>query len=117
MPKKKIDYDEWADRFGADDYELPATAQVVEGTPEGHEAMRAMLLEAADTPAEQEVIRNLGGRPTLDPAGEASVPWRGRAPLSLDTEFRALAKQEGRSFSEVLRDAAQEYVAAHGKSA
>jgi hypothetical protein len=48
MTNKKIDYDRWTEHFGSDDYEVPADAQVVEGTPEGHQAMRNLLSEAED---------------------------------------------------------------------
>ncbi|GAB3868579.1 hypothetical protein GCM10028801_44750 [Nocardioides maradonensis] len=113
MSAKRTDYDEWADQFGSEDYELPAGARAVRGTPEGHEAMRAMLLEAAETPEEQEVLRNLGGRPTLAADGGPSVPWRLRVPKSLDAQFGAVVEHEGRSFSEVMRSAAEEYIKAH----
>lgn len=114
MTEKKIDYDAWAERVSADDYEPNMTGRVVKGvrgTPAVHDAMREMLLEYAD-PEQAETIRNLGGRPTLDPAGAASVAWRLRVPSSLDERFRARVESEGRSFSDVLRTAAEEYLAA-----
>jgi len=87
---------------------------VIERGPEGRDETLAMLLEAADTEAEREHIRNLGGRPTLDPDADGPSPlWAVRAPQSLDTAMRALAQRQGRSFSTVLRDAAQDYLAAH----
>lgn len=78
--------------------------------------MRTIMIEAAATPGEKEYIRNLGGRPTLDPSGEASVSWRVRVPSALDAKFRAVARAQGRSFSAVLRSAAEEYVAAHDRT-
>lgn len=96
------------------DYELPADAQILTSSPEGHAETLAMLLEAAETPEEQELIRDVGGRPTLDAAGAPSVPWRGRAPRALDQRFRATAAAQGRTFSEALRDAAEEYINRHG---
>jgi len=96
------------------DYELPENAEIRTASPEGHAETLAMLLDAAATPEERELIRNVGGRPTLDPAGSASVSWRLRVPKTLDQEFQAVVEAEGRSFSDVLRTAAAEYVSAHG---
>lgn len=56
--------------------------------------------------------RSRRGRPTLErnrPSGPSPL-WQVRAPRSLDDALRARAAAEGRSFSEVLRDAAREYL-------
>lgn len=102
-----------AAKVGADDYELPADVVVHAGTAQTRAAAKAMLLEAAGTDEERDLIRSVGGRPALDPAGNASVSWRLRVPPTLDERFLALVKEEGRPFSAVLRSAAEEYIAAH----
>lgn len=57
------DYAQWAAYFGADDYQLPANADVRAGTEAAHAAMLDMLLEAAETAEEKELIRKLGSQP------------------------------------------------------
>gem|GEM_PF-1955318 len=68
-------------------------------------------------PAGREQVRRAarGGRPSLDPGtpGETSPQWQVRAPRSLDTAMRTQARAEGRSLSELVRDAASQYLAAH----
>lgn len=105
-----------AAKVGADDYELPADVVVHEGTAQTRAAARAMLLEAAGTDEERDLIRSVGGRPALDPEGKASVSWRLRVPPMLDERFLALVEEEGRPFSAVLRSAAEEYIATHSKT-
>ncbi|MGH4000346.1 MAG: hypothetical protein ACRDTJ_23125, partial [Pseudonocardiaceae bacterium] len=84
------DYDAWAEkieRLGEDPAPAPRTGKGLSGKAAREYAVR-MLAEAAETPAETaalEEVRALGGRPTLDPAGEASVAWRVRVPADLDT--------------------------------
>jgi Ribbon-helix-helix protein, copG family len=83
-------------------------------------ASRALLEEATeDDAAGRELLRTATrGRPTLDPhapTGESPL-WQVRAPKSLDQALRDLAKSEGRSFSEVVRTAAAEYLATHRAS-
>jgi len=58
------------------------------------------------------------GRPALDPHAPTgkSPLWQVRAPKSLDQAMRDIAKAEGRSFSESLRDAATTYLAQHRAS-
>jgi hypothetical protein len=79
------------------------------------EAARALLEEATEDDAEGRALvrRAAGGRPSLDPSEPTgkSPLWQVRAPKSLDRELRDLAIAEGRSFSEVLRDAAVAYLA------
>ena len=79
-------------------------------------AGRAMLEAATeDDPAGREQVRRAahGGRPSLDPEtpGETSPQWQVRAPRSLDTAMRLQACAEGRTLSELLRDAASQYLA------
>jgi len=106
-------YAEMAARFEADESPVRPGATVQRGA-EAREEARTILLEAADTETEREHIRNLGGRPALDPDADGPSPlWAIRAPQSLDTAMRTLAQKQGRSFSAVLRDAAQDYLAAH----
>ena len=104
--------EELAQRVGQEEFELPSGTAVVRAGDEERAAMREWLEEVAETPEEQdEVTRSLGGRPTLDPSGAASVSWRGRVPADLDEQLRERAAAEGRSFSEVVRAAATEYLA------
>jgi hypothetical protein len=109
-------YDELARWAESDAPDIRADAVVRRGTPENHAAVRAMLEDAAESPAEVALLeRSSGGRPSLhagEPDGK-SPQWQIRAPKDLDAAFRAQADAEGRSFSEVLRDAAAEYLAKH----
>lgn len=104
------------EKVSAPDYELPNDAVAYAGTDASRAQALAMLLDAAGTPTERELVRNVGGRPTLDPHGSQSVSWRGRVPQSLDEKFRAVATSEGRTFSEALRTAAEEYIDTHAKA-
>jgi hypothetical protein len=59
------------------------------------------------------------GRPRLNPElgpDERQPTWNVRMPLELDTAMRARAKVEGRPLSEVIRQAATEYLDAHQAS-
>ena len=81
-------------------------------------AGRALLEDAAsDDPASLALLQRAGaGRPPLDrtDAGAGPSPvWNLRAPRALDTAMRDLARAQGRQLRDVLRDAAEEYVAAH----
>lgn len=93
-------------------------AEVHQGTTESRAAALAMLLDAADAPADVATIERVtavGGRPSLAagrPAGTSPL-WQVRAPRELDAAMRARAADEGRTFSEVLRDAASQYLNAH----
>jgi hypothetical protein len=83
------------------------------GTAQSRAVVAAMLAEAAETPADIAALERAGGRPSLAadrPAGESPL-WQVRAPQSLDTALRARAQAEGRTLSQVLRDAASEYLA------
>jgi hypothetical protein len=58
--------------------------------------------------------RALGGRPSIDPAagpGEHSRVRQVRLPQALNAELDAVAQQQHRTASEVLRDAIAEYLA------
>jgi hypothetical protein len=82
--------------------------------PGSHPAIRAMLGEAAG-PEEAAMLRRFAGRPSLDaavPAG-GSPELRVRAPARLHSQLRTQARQEGRSVSAIVRDAAEEYLLAH----
>lgn len=113
LSKKDLEQiEELAQRVGQEEFELPSGTTVVRAGEEQLAAMREWLDEVAETPEEQEeVTRSLGGRPTLDPSGSASVAWRVRVPADLDEQLRERAAAEGRSFSEVVRAAATEYLA------
>jgi hypothetical protein len=110
------DYDAWAERIEADDRPAARTGKALRG-----EAARAyahqVLTAAAETPEEVEAVERAaaGGRPTLAadrPSGKSPL-WQVRAPERLDAALRARAQAEGRTFSEVLRDAASEYLTRH----
>lgn len=104
---------EWAE---SDAPTVRPDAEVHRGIPESRAAVRAMLDDAAETAAEVDLVeRASGGRPSLAadrPAGKSPL-WQIRAPRSLDEALRARADAEGRTLSEVLRDAASEYLATH----
>lgn len=112
------DYDKLAQWAESDAPSVRPGAVVRRGTPKSRAAALAMLQEAAgDDPAGSDLLeRSSGaGRPSLaanGPAGTSPL-WQIRAPRDLDAALRARADAEGRSFSEVLRDAATEYLAAH----
>lgn len=74
-----------------------------------------MLEAAAETPADVAAIRSVGGRPSLDPSGQAgkSPLWTVRVPQNLDRAVRELAGSTGQTFSEVIRAAATEYLNSH----
>ena len=103
------------------DHELAAWAQRGEFSL-GSEVPRAeaqarsrALLEAAGVDVDALNERVTRGRPTLaetSASGESPI-WRVRASQRLDHQLRQQAKTEGRTLSEVLRDAATEYLAQH----
>lgn len=112
------DYDKLAEWAESDAPAIRPDAMVRRGTPQSRAAALAMLQDAAgDDPAGLDLLERSsgGGRPSLaanGPAGKSPL-WQIRAPRDLDAALRARAEAEGRSFSEVLRDAATEYLAAH----
>ena len=113
--KRYADMAEWAE---SDEPTVRPGVKIERGTPTGHAEVTAMLLEAADTEEDRAAVRRTAGRPTLDPHAPSGVSplWQVRAPRSLDQAMRQLAHAQGRSFSAVLRDAAEEYLATHQAS-
>lgn len=111
-------YEELARWAESDAPEIRPGAVIHRGTPESHAATRALLedsLDITDSVTAELVRGSVGGRPSLAadrPAGKSPL-WQIRAPQALDDALRARADAEGRSISEVLRDAATEYLAAH----
>jgi hypothetical protein len=104
------------EEVSAPDYELPADAQIRVGTPEARAATLAMLLEAADSPEEREMIRGASsGRPTLGQTGAngESPMWKVRAEADLDADARAQAEREGRNLSDIIRDGVRLYLTTH----
>ncbi|WP_068373702.1 CopG family ribbon-helix-helix protein, partial [Rhodococcus sp. EPR-157] len=62
------------------------------------------------------LLDRVGGRPSLDPdaePGSESPVRQVRLPKPLDARIDAIAAQQGRSRSAVLRDAVAEYADAH----
>lgn len=111
---KDADLMAWAE---SDAPQIREDAEVRHGTTQSHAAIRALLEDAADTDQEKQQIRDLGGRPGLDPQGKGASPmWNLRAPQALDTELRQQAEREGRKLSEVLRSAARQYLDTHRAS-
>ena len=109
------EYHEELMRWAESDEPTVRPGTVVRRGPEGRDEVHAMLMDAASTEQERDMIRRTAGRPALDPdaPGSPSPLWAVRAPQSLDAAMRSLAQRQGRSFSAVLRDAAQDYLAAH----
>lgn len=110
-------YDELAQWAESDAPKIRPDAVVHRGTAESHAAARALLADALDAQGQDDavLIERGAGRPSLaadGPAGKSPL-WQIRAPRDLDEALRARAEAEGRSFSEVLRDAATEYLAKH----
>jgi hypothetical protein len=59
------------------------------------------------------------GRPRLNPAldpGQSGPLWNIRMTVEIDAAMRAQAKREGRPLSEVVRQAATEYLTSHPAS-
>lgn len=92
-------------------------AKVIQGSAASRAAALEMLLDAAEDPSEVVAVEKAAtsGRPSLSTRGPsgASPLWQIRAPHDLDEALRARAAAEGRTFSEVLRDAASQYLDAH----
>lgn len=111
-------YEELARWAESDAPQVRPDAVIHRGTPESRAAARALLedsLDMSDSVTAELVRSTVGGRPSLAadrPAGKSPL-WQIRAPQALDEALRARADAEGRTISEVLRDAAAEYLAAH----
>lgn len=112
-------YDKLAQWSESDAPSVRPDAVVHRGTPESRAAARAMLEDALEIHDEVDAVLiergSGGGRPSLAAGGPAGKSPLGqiRAPKDLDAALRARAEAEGRSFSEVLRDAATEYLVKH----
>jgi Ribbon-helix-helix protein, copG family len=96
--------DALADEVAADDYELPADAQVRTPTPEESRA----FLEEFISPDELDRISR-GGRPSMSGAG-TSPKRQVRLPADVDAALVRLAQAQGRTPSAVLRDAVTTYL-------
>ena len=110
-PREAAEAAAWAE---SDERTIRPGAKAQRGTEETRAATRAMLTEAAaDDPESAELLaRVAGGRPSLggtSPAG-ASPMWKVRAPADLDAAARQRAEAEGRSFSDLVRDAVTSYL-------
>jgi hypothetical protein len=86
------------------------------------QAARALLESATSgDPQNRELIRRVArrGRPPLNPdlaPGHRQPTWNIRMPADLDTAMRARAKAEGRHLSDLVRQAAAEYLSSHEAS-
>ncbi|MCL1899488.1 MAG: ribbon-helix-helix protein, CopG family [Promicromonosporaceae bacterium] len=90
----------------------------VPGPETPHDEAREMsraLLEAAGVDVTALAERVGRGRPTLEARQAAGVSplWQVRAPQALDSQIRQQAAAEGRTLSQLLRDAASEYLVRH----
>lgn len=68
--------------------------------------------------ASRELLRRAGGRPSIDPAPDAGGPAprrQVRLPRSVSARVDEIASEQGRSPSDVMRDAISLYVSAIGK--
>lgn len=111
---KDIDFEALARWAESDEPQIRPDAVIEKATDEGRAEVLRMLQEAADTPAEQEAVKAAaGGRPRLGAADEYTPTWRVRVPVSLDRALRARAAKEHRPYSELIREAADEYLRAH----
>ena len=108
-------YAAFLEKVSRADYELPSDVHVQAATPEGHAQTLEMLLGAAESVEDQEMIRRLAGRPTLGQSTSKgkSPMWKVRAEAELDSEVRAQAEREGRNLSDIIRDGVRLYLNAH----
>lgn len=100
------DYDALSD-WAENEMTLPTKSTTAKRGREAAAAGRALL-------------DRVGGRPSLDPDAEPGTesPVRQvRLPKPLDARINAIAEQQGRSRSAVLRDAVAEYADAHSANA
>ncbi|MGH3560803.1 MAG: ribbon-helix-helix protein, CopG family [Mycobacterium sp.] len=68
--------------------------------------------------ASRELLRRAGGRPSIDPAPDAGGPAprrQVRLPRSVSARVDEIASEQGRSPSDVMRDAISLYVSAIAK--
>jgi hypothetical protein len=114
--KRKSYYDDLA--AWAESSAPTARPEAVVHRGEAARAASRALLETVteDDPAGRALVRAATrGRPTLgSPAPMGRSPlWQVRAPQALDQALRNRAKAEGRTLSDVIRDAAAAYLSAH----
>ncbi|MDJ0363138.1 ribbon-helix-helix domain-containing protein [Rhodococcus sp. H29-C3] len=105
-PDAGTDYDALSD-WAENEMTLPAASKTAKRGRDAGAAGRALLDRVA-------------GRPSLDPDAEPGTesPVRQvRLPVRLDARIDAIAAQQGRSRSAVLRDAVAEYADAHSMNA
>lgn len=77
------------------------------------EAARAALMEATGTATIEDAVTIARGRPRIDAAAEEGPMWKVRATVPLDRGLKQLAALRGVSKSQILREAADEYLKAH----
>ncbi|PJI91039.1 ribbon-helix-helix protein, CopG family [Luteimicrobium subarcticum] len=106
------DYEAWAAQIETDQRPARPSSKALRGDAARAYA-RDLLADVAETPDEITAVERTAGRPSLDTSPGPSPMWKLRAPKDLDTQVRALAAAQGRSVSEVLREAASEYLARH----
>lgn len=106
--------EQWA---ASDEPTVRDDAIVTGPTEEARDAMHQILMGAAFPEQKEDIERAAkGGRPRLSPGEGRSPLWRVRVPEPLDKDLHAAAEAEGRNFSEVLRDAAEEYLDHHHRA-
>lgn len=106
--------EQWA---ASDEPTVRDDAIVTGPTEEARDAMHQILMGAAFPEQKEDIERAAkGGRPRLSPGEGRSPLWRVRVPEPLDKDLHAAAEAEGRNFSDVLRDAAEEYLDHHHRA-
>jgi hypothetical protein len=102
-------YEQLANDFESEDYELPSEAVVICG--EGDEPGRAILAPYMTPEALDAASRQGRGRPRLSAAGTGRSPKRQvRLPEELDAALVRLAQAQGLTPSAVVREAVETYV-------
>lgn len=101
----------------SDDREVREDAVVMGSTQEERDEMREVLRSAASEGQKEALDRfSKGGRPRLSPGEGRSPMWRVRAPQPLHDELNTAAESEDRNVSDLVRDAVEQYLAAHHRT-
>lgn len=106
-------YDELADR--AERGELRPTGQPLHGGGAAA-AGQAMLLRATGTRSLDDAVEVTLGRPRLGESKKTVQPWRVKPTADLDAAARRLAAEEGKTLSQLIRDATRDYLQVHSQA-
>ncbi|WRS30792.1 hypothetical protein U6G28_03640 [Actinomycetaceae bacterium MB13-C1-2] len=109
------DYDELANRAEQGELQpIPGTALYGEGAAT---AARELLMVATGASTLDEAQTLAVGRPRVGQEKGASPTLRARVPQALKNSVAALAKEQNRPESEIVREAIAVYVSSHGQIA